>query len=132
VKRYSKLVTFAGATIVFLTFVVKEGWREHIKTLVESLDNAQGLYTLRADSIATSIQLTGMTSEIEAIRAKVTGTELGMTLVGLNRTMLVYSYQLRYLETSAADISRLIDELTSAGRYPSRWRSLRRGHRTYV
>jgi hypothetical protein len=119
-RRYSKLITFGGATIVFLTFIVKEGWREKLKDLVETADSARKLYTLRADNVATSQKLNGITSEIEAIRAKITGTELGMTLLGINRSMLIYSGDLQQLDTEIANLSGLAEQMPHSDSYTSR------------
>ncbi len=40
-RRHSQEVLFAGAIVVFVTFVVREGVREHLKDLVDSISNAQ-------------------------------------------------------------------------------------------
>jgi hypothetical protein len=113
IQRYSKLFTFLGASIVLLTFAVKEGWRESVKDLAETVDSAQNIYTLRADGLATASQLNGLTSEVEAIRAKVEDNQFGMTLPGINRSMLLYSGQLHQLEASTDNLSRLNEKLAT-------------------
>jgi hypothetical protein len=116
-NRYSKMVAFLGATIVFSTFIVKEGWRENLKSLGDTIDTAQNIFTLRSDGVATTSQLNGLVSEVEAIRAKISGNEFGLTLPGVNRTMLVYSGELRQLRTSVDNLSSLMERLPNPGQH---------------
>lgn len=102
---------FCRRDIVFGTFVVKEGWREHVKSLEETIEAAQNIYTLRADGLTMTSQLNGLGSEIEAIRAKISSTELGFTALGVNRTMLLASWQLQQLETSVNNLKALLNKL---------------------
>ena len=110
-KRYNKIVAFVGATIVVSTFIVKEAWRENLKSLGDTIETAQNIFTLRSDGVSTTSLLIGLTSEVEAIRAKISGNEFGLTLPGINRTMLMYSGELRQLHTSTDNLSSLIDKL---------------------
>jgi hypothetical protein len=112
-KRCSKVITFSGASVVLLTFIVKDGWRESVKNLADTVESAQNIYTLRADGLATASQLGGLTSEVEAIRGKIEDNQLGMTLSGINRGMLLYSGQLRQLETSTDNLSHLNEKLAT-------------------
>jgi hypothetical protein len=50
-SKHSGLVTIIGGLIVFVTFMVHEGLREHLKAIVESTDSAENNFLLR-DEIA--------------------------------------------------------------------------------
>lgn len=47
VRRHSRLLTFVGAFIVFITFVVKEGVKDHVSDAVNSLKTAEGIFLVR-------------------------------------------------------------------------------------
>lgn len=44
--RHQRFVTFTGAVIVFVTFIVKEGIKDHYKDLASSVDSAQSLFII--------------------------------------------------------------------------------------
>jgi hypothetical protein len=48
-RRHGRIVTFAGATIVLATFIVKEGIREHLKNLTDTVDTAESVFLVRTD-----------------------------------------------------------------------------------
>ena len=48
-KKHAHLLVFVGALIVFLTFIIKDGFRERWKETAETIDRAQYLYTIRDD-----------------------------------------------------------------------------------
>jgi len=48
-RRHHRTLTFVGAIIVFFTFVVKEGLREQLKGLVDSIEYAESVYLIRGD-----------------------------------------------------------------------------------
>lgn len=48
-KKYNHILTYTGAFIVFLTFIVKEGLGEHWRQVAESIDKAQSSYSIRAE-----------------------------------------------------------------------------------
>jgi hypothetical protein len=50
-KRRDRLLTVVGAIIVFVTFIIREGAREHLKEVADLLGAAQTTYTL-LDNIA--------------------------------------------------------------------------------
>ena len=47
---HSRVLTFAGALIVFTTFIVKEGLRERVKDLSDSIEDAETVFALRSDT----------------------------------------------------------------------------------
>jgi len=48
-KRHDRWLTFAGAFIVFMTFIVKEGLGEHWRATAETIDMAQYIFGIRAE-----------------------------------------------------------------------------------
>lgn len=50
---------FVGALIVFVTFVFKEGFRERLKELEDSLEAADSMFIVRRDVRALSDDLIG-------------------------------------------------------------------------
>jgi hypothetical protein len=56
-SRHRRLLTFFGALIVFVTFIVKEAKREQLKSVVDSLEIADGVFAVRQDNYATHSQL---------------------------------------------------------------------------
>jgi hypothetical protein len=49
-RKHNRILTFVGALVVFLTFVIKEGLREHLKDLVEALGSAQNIFRIRNEN----------------------------------------------------------------------------------
>jgi hypothetical protein len=45
-RRHDRILTLVGALIVFSTFMVKEGIREHLKDLIDALDAAQAIFVM--------------------------------------------------------------------------------------
>src|SRR5882672_6760922 len=66
-RRHNRLLTFAGALIVFVTFLVKEGKRESLKDLADSVDAAESVFVIRSDSFTTPVQLARMEEKIDEI-----------------------------------------------------------------
>jgi hypothetical protein len=56
-QRHNRLVTFVGALIVFVTFVFKEGFREQLKELGDSIEGADSMFIVRSDVRALSDEL---------------------------------------------------------------------------
>jgi hypothetical protein len=57
VSRHSRLLIFVGALIVFVTFLVKEGLRERLKDLVDSIDTAQSVFVAERENQQMSQRL---------------------------------------------------------------------------
>jgi len=57
VSRHSKLLIFVGALIVFVTYLVKEGLRERLKDLVDSVDKAQSAFVAERENQQLSQRL---------------------------------------------------------------------------
>jgi hypothetical protein len=50
IRKHSRLLIFLGALIVFITFIIREGLREHLKDLVDSIDSAQGVFVVEQEN----------------------------------------------------------------------------------
>lgn len=70
-RSHNRLLTFVGALIVFFTFVIKEGLREHLKDLVDSIDSAQTFYTVRSDSQNLSAKLSDLQQHLADLEDEV-------------------------------------------------------------
>lgn len=64
IRRHNRSLTFVGALIVFATFVVKEGFRDHLKGLVKQIDNATSVFVIRQDTERTGLVLKAIEDEI--------------------------------------------------------------------
>jgi hypothetical protein len=53
-KRHNRVISLLGGLIVFVTFVVKDGFAEKWKDDAGALNMAQYIYSVKADSAATS------------------------------------------------------------------------------
>jgi hypothetical protein len=65
-KRYGKLLSLAGAFLIFITFVVKEDYRDHLKQVIDAFTLADGLYSLRRDINTTQTQMDALTENTES------------------------------------------------------------------
>jgi hypothetical protein len=66
-RRHNRLLTFAGALIVFVTFLVKEGKRESLKDLADSVDAAESVFVIRSDNFTTPVQLARVEDKIDKV-----------------------------------------------------------------
>jgi hypothetical protein len=57
IKHKHLMLTFTGAFIVFTTFVFKEGFREHLKDLVDSISGAENIFFIRKESSRIPVYL---------------------------------------------------------------------------
>jgi hypothetical protein len=65
--KHNRLLTFTGALIVFVTFLVKEGKRESLRDLGDSVDAAESVFVIRHDSLSTPVQLASVEDKINHI-----------------------------------------------------------------
>lgn len=72
VARRRRAITIVGALIVFATFVIKDGVREYLRDLKNSLGEADNLYSLEQDVGAVQLQLVALQEEMNgtAVRQK--------------------------------------------------------------
>jgi hypothetical protein len=68
VRKHQQLLTFAGALIVFLTFVLKEGFRDGLRDLIDSIESAESVFMIRSDGGDTYFMLGQLQSKIDLIQ----------------------------------------------------------------
>jgi len=61
-SRHRRLLPLVGAIVIFATFIIKEGVRDHLKELAETVDSAQSIFLIRKDNIRTVHMLRSMQS----------------------------------------------------------------------
>src|ERR1700752_71865 len=66
--RYDRLLAFAGALIVFLTFVVKEGKRDELKDLTAAIDSAESIFVIRTQMGASNEKLRLLIQSIKDVQ----------------------------------------------------------------
>lgn len=54
-KRHGRLLSLVGALLVFVTFVAKEGIREHLKEVTDSIEGAENVFLTQTGSSIESI-----------------------------------------------------------------------------
>lgn len=73
-KRHARFISFAGALIVFVTFITKEGLREHWRGIADAVDTAQYIYGIRVEVEKARRTLTFLEQEIGATQELVNST----------------------------------------------------------
>lgn len=49
-RRHDRLISFIAASVVLITFIVKDEIRQDLKDLVDSIDQAENVFMIRSDS----------------------------------------------------------------------------------
>ena len=57
IRKHGRLFPYLGALIVFVTFVVKDGLREHLRDLTSEVTTASNVFEIRADNMETWAEL---------------------------------------------------------------------------
>lgn len=57
IRRHSRILIFIGAIVVFFTFVIREGFREYLKDLVDSIETARSMLTVERENQLMSQRL---------------------------------------------------------------------------
>jgi hypothetical protein len=63
--RHGRILTLLGALIVFLTFVVKDGLREHLKDAASSISAANDVFAIREDNMGTRLELEELKKDLD-------------------------------------------------------------------
>jgi uncharacterized membrane-anchored protein YjiN (DUF445 family) len=116
-KHRTTVLTYAGAAIVFATFVVKDGIRDNVRDLVGDIKSAQDIHILRRDSgvvidllrtVERNVELSQALSNHEQLKRS-TVEQTGINL--FNGVVTTDGNLLSTVEASLGNISRLIDRL---------------------
>jgi hypothetical protein len=109
--KHNRSLTFIGAFIVFTTFVVKEGIRENLKELKDSIGNAKNVFMIREDFYILhdrlkAIQL-GMNVLSEGQRTASADGDEGLS----TRTVIERGVVLKTITDDQVEMASLLDNL---------------------
>lgn len=71
-REHKRWFSFAGAAIVFMTFILKDNVREYYRGLASAFDAAESILAVRKDTIQTNIKLMALERKIDFIQKDVT------------------------------------------------------------
>jgi hypothetical protein len=111
---HAKVLSFVGALIVFSTFVVKEGIREHLKNLSDSISSAESIFLVRTDINELPIYLAYLNSRIgtmENLLTSATKTTAAPSLATMRETVDLMLANAQRAVTSRDNLSHTIDVL---------------------
>ena len=79
-QRHSTLFVFAGALIVFLTFVVKEGLRDEWQHTATAIETAQYIYEIQDQQSSSKEEVKQLTEAIVRLAGTLERREVGKTV----------------------------------------------------
>jgi hypothetical protein len=106
------VLTFLGAVIVFSTFIVKEGMREHLKDLSDSINAAQSEYLIRSDTTQANGMLHDILLRLESLQSSssILGSSSDQNGAA-NLRLDVLLYAMLRIQTVHDNIGDLLDKL---------------------
>jgi DNA-binding transcriptional MerR regulator len=114
VVRHHRTLTFIGALVVFVTFVVKDGLREQLKDLVSSISTAESVFAIRNDTSTTTMWLQRLQEQVDwvAEKIKLKGTSFSGDMVEkLHSSLEITNEMHESLGVSLENISTLIEKV---------------------
>jgi hypothetical protein len=112
--KHRRLVTFIGALIVFVTFVIKDGLREQLKDLVSSIDSAESVFAIRNDTATTAMWLQRLQEQVDWIaeKIKLKGTSYSGDMVErMHSSLEIINEVHESLDVSLGNISQLLEKV---------------------
>lgn len=112
--KHRRLMTFTGALIVFVTFVVKDGLREQLKDLVSSIDSAENVFAIRNDTATTATWLQRLQEQVDWIaeKIKLKGTSYSGDMVErMHSSFEITNEMHESLAVSLDNISQLLEKV---------------------
>jgi len=94
-KPQSRVLVVFGASIVLVTFFVKDAWREQLKDVADALDTAQNQYVIRKDSLSLRLQLDALEVKVDEINARLPGSSGNVYKAEIFDQRLVLNHQLQ-------------------------------------
>jgi hypothetical protein len=110
-QKHNRLLTFFGALIVFLTFVVREGLRDQLKDLVDSIDSAQNAFLLSVLSTESPMAFNRLEREVLSIRTQRQSGHTDPSERDIKETWLLIAERIERARITLNDISRLQEKL---------------------
>jgi hypothetical protein len=77
-RKHSRLLPYIGALIVFATFVVRDGLREHLKDEAASIRAANDVFAIREDNMETRLELRDLHNDIVNKNALNSFSDIGL------------------------------------------------------
>jgi hypothetical protein len=115
-EKLRPLLVFVGASIVLSTYVIREGWREDLKDLIDSIGYAQSVFEIRDDSHNRTLQFTGMEQKIDILEQRIVYKTQDPFNLGAIQGMLMTFREIQDdIAISLDNTSRLLDSLPSRG-----------------
>lgn len=114
-QAHAKGISFVGALIVFSTFVVKEGIREHLKDIADSVNSAESIFVMRNDTNDLPIYLAYMNYRIGILDNKVDADakkEGVSNIVSMRETIDLMLANIRRTITSRENLTRAVEVLS--------------------
>jgi hypothetical protein len=112
--QHRRLMTFTGALIVFVTFVLKDGLREQLKDLVSSIDSAESVFAIRNDTATTAMWLQRIQEQVDwvAEKIKLKGTSYSGDMVErMHSSLEIMNEVYESLAVSLDNISQLLEKV---------------------
>jgi hypothetical protein len=112
--KHRRVMTFVGALIVFVTFVVKDGVRERLKDLAASINSAESVFAIRNDTATTAMWLQRIQEQVDWVSEKVTlkGTKYSGDMVErLHSSLEITNEVHESLAVSLDNISQLLEKV---------------------
>lgn len=66
IHRHDRLLSTLGALIIFFTFLAREGFRDELKELVDSIDAARSVFLIRSDNLDIAEQIAHLQASLTA------------------------------------------------------------------
>jgi hypothetical protein len=117
-RAHNRSLTFIGAMIVFATFVVKEGFRDHLKDLVDQTDNATSVFAIRQDTERTGLVLKTIEDEIangNAARSSERTSRATNDADTIHRDLVRFREEEPMLASSLDNVDALMDKSGNVG-----------------
>ncbi len=112
-RRHHRLVTVAGACIVFFTFVVREGIRDNFKDFAGSFEAAERHYQLQKQLGDILVELSRLHTQNTLVVDRLYGHDVHQTSeTALNNRMGIVSLRLKYMEMAIESTHGLHDKLS--------------------
>lgn len=124
-RKHQRVISFVGATIVLVTFILREIVRDHLKDLADSLDQAQGVFSISGQLATTNERLRWLQDHADfALELKDTrrilksGPTFDDEVSGINSTLEQDISAIRDLKATQDSLDRLLRKLP-AGTAPA-------------
>jgi hypothetical protein len=125
VRRHHRMLTMAGASLVFFTFVVREGYRDIFKEFAGSFEAAERQYQLQKQLGDIQVELHKIRTLNALISDRVYARDVHLTVeTALNNRIEIVLARLKYLLLSMNNTLGLLDKISVINRRTAAGRAL--------